>query len=183
MLIVPLFIMAWSTVGRSGPAAIAGSSFLFAGIILEATLFLVLYRALRGRSLASALVGTVLGIMGLVVLAILVAIMFYPALRTAILSFFMLWGGGWILVSIGMVALGVAMLGAPSFGRGPGGASAALGVVGLGGGAWTLVALISGYQLSLLYDFPLWAPLIADLVFVLLLGAVLYGLSTAPGAG
>ncbi len=89
-----------------------------------------------------------MGVLGLVVLAIVIAIVLFPALHTAILSdtifyysgtWFMLYGGGWVLVSIGMVALGVAMLRVPAFGRLFGGASGTLGVVGLWGGAWTAV--------------------------------------------
>ncbi|MFQ5875794.1 MAG: hypothetical protein ACE5JL_18615, partial [Dehalococcoidia bacterium] len=51
-------------------AFIAANSLFLATVILGVTLFLALYRALRGRSLASALVGAVLGILGLGVLAI-----------------------------------------------------------------------------------------------------------------
>ncbi|MEE9173113.1 MAG: hypothetical protein V3U41_09470 [candidate division NC10 bacterium] len=43
-----------------------GNSPYLVALILEVTLFLALYRALRGTSLAPALFGSVLGILGLV---------------------------------------------------------------------------------------------------------------------
>src|SRR5215203_106373 len=121
-------------------------------LILWVAHFLALYRALRERSLAPALFGSVLGIVGLGVLAAGAL----PHVATAPISdlyhapgatpqdqatlvllwqatqgiFDALFGVGLLLVPIGFVALGVAMLGAPAFGRGFGGVSVVVGVVG-----------------------------------------------------
>jgi hypothetical protein len=121
-------------------------------LILWVTHFLALYRALRGTSLAPALFGSVLGIVGLGVLAAGAL----PHVATAPISdlyhasgattedraalvlmwqategiFDALFGVGLLLVPIGFVALGVAMLEVPAFGKGFGGVSVVLGVVG-----------------------------------------------------
>src|SRR5215218_10400091 len=122
-------------------------------LILWVAHFLALYRALRETSLAPALFGSVLGIVGLGVLAAGAL----PHIATAPISdlyhapgatpqdqatlvllwqatqgiFDALFGVGLLLVPIGFVALGVAMLGAPAFGRGFGGVSVVVGVVGV----------------------------------------------------
>src|SRR5918998_2997100 len=122
-------------------------------LILWVLHFLALYRALRRTSLAPALFGSVLGIVGLGVLAAGAL----PHVATAPISdlyhapgatpedqatLVLLWqatqgindglfGVGLLLVPIGFIALGVAMLGAPAFGRGFGGVSVALGVIGI----------------------------------------------------
>src|SRR5829696_1777097 len=122
-------------------------------LILWVAHFLALYRALRGTSLAPALFGSVLGIVGLGVLAAGAL----PHVATAPISdlyhapgatpqdqatlvllwqatqgiFDALFGVGLLLVPIGFVALGVAMLRAPAFGRGFGGVSVVVGVVGV----------------------------------------------------
>src|SRR5918998_357568 len=122
-------------------------------LILWITHFLALYRALRGTSLAPALFGSILGIVGLGVLAAGAL----PHVATAPISdlyhapaatpedqaalvlmwqategiFDALFGVGLVLVPIGLVALGVAMLGAPAFGKGYGGVSVVLGGVGV----------------------------------------------------
>ena len=122
-------------------------------LILWIAHFLALYRALRGTSLAPALFGGVLGIVGLGVLAAGAL----PHVATAPISdlyhvpgatsedqatlvlmwqategiFDALFGVGLLLVPIGCVALGVAMLESPAFGKGFGGVSVALGVIGV----------------------------------------------------
>jgi Domain of unknown function (DUF4386) len=115
--------------------------------------FLALYRALRRTSLAPALFGSVLGIVGLGVLAAgalphvatapISELYHSPGATTADRAalvlmwqategiFDALFGVGLLLVPIGLVALGVAMLGAPAFGRAFGGLGVVLGVVGV----------------------------------------------------
>jgi hypothetical protein len=122
-------------------------------LILWVAPFLALYRALRGTSLAPALFGSVLGVLGLTVLAAGAL----PHVSTAPIAdlyhatgatpedqatLVLLWQAtqgnydallsvGLFILPIGLTALGVAMLGAPAFGRGFGGVSVVLGVVGL----------------------------------------------------
>jgi hypothetical protein len=155
--------------------------------------FLALYRALRGTSLAPALFGSVLGIVGLGVLAAGAL----PHVATAPISdlyhapgatpedratlvliwqategmFDALFGVGLLLVPVGFVALGVAMLGAPSFGDGFGGVSVALGVVGVVAAS---VLLVDPLSLSAFVG------VLALIAFHLVLGWKLYGLSRPP---
>src|SRR3712207_2956105 len=115
-------------------------SLYLAVLILWVAHFLALYRALRGTSLAPALFGSVLGIVGLGVLASGAL----PRVATAPISdlyhapgattedraalvlmwqategiFDALFGVGLLLVPIGFIALGGAMLRAPDFGKG-----------------------------------------------------------------
>ena len=122
-------------------------------IILWVAHLLALYRALRGTSLAPALVGSVLGIAGLVVLAAGAL----PHVVTTRLSdlyhapgatpeeqatLVLLWQAnqsmfdallfvGLFVLPIGLILLGVAMLGTPAFGKGFGGLSVVLGVGGV----------------------------------------------------
>ena len=122
-------------------------------LILEIPLFLALYRALRRTSLAPALFGSVLGIVGLVAMVISTT----PHVAHAPLSdlyhapgatpgdqaaLALMWQATWgmfnamlyvgfFVVPIGFTILGVAMLGAPAFGKSFGWLSVALGVVGL----------------------------------------------------
>jgi magnesium-transporting ATPase (P-type) len=122
-------------------------------LILEVTLFLALYRALRRTSLAPALFGSVLGILGLAVFMVgaLPHVAHAPlsdlyhapgatpeAQATLALVWQATWGifdamlyVGFFVVPIGLIALGVAMLGTPAFGKGFGWVSVVLGVVGL----------------------------------------------------
>jgi uncharacterized protein DUF4386 len=122
-------------------------------LILWVAHFLALYRALRGTSLAPALFGSVIGIVGLGVLAAgalphvasvpisdlyhapgattedrAALVLMWPATEGI---FDALFGVGLVLVPIGFVALGVAMLRAPDFGTGFGAVSVVLGVVGV----------------------------------------------------
>ena len=170
-------------------------------LILEVALFLALYRALRRTSLASALYGSVLGVLGLVVLALAVTsalVAFVPLSdlyhapgatpeeqATVVLMFqaaqgivFTFFGVGWLLVPIGIMALGVAMLGATAFGKAFGGVSVVLGVAGVAGLAWAVVGIGVG-SVSLGAPVTIVVPVIANLIFLFLLGGKVYSLSRA----
>jgi hypothetical protein len=152
-----------------------------------------LYRALRGASLAPALFGSVLGIVGLGVLAAgaLPHVASAPIsdlyhAREATLEdqatlvlmwqatqgiFDALFGVGLLLVPIGFVALGVAMLGAPDFGMGFGGVSVVIGVIGVVAASVLLVDPLSPIA---------FVGILSLIVFHLVLGWRLYSLSRAP---
>jgi hypothetical protein len=121
-------------------------------MILWIPLFLALYRALRQERLAPALFGSVLGIVGLVILAagalphittlavsdLLQApgatITDQAALevwKAAYAVFDALLTAGLILATIGVICLGAAMIKNPKFGRGIGWTSVVLGVAGV----------------------------------------------------
>lgn len=162
-------------------------------LILWVTHFLALYRALRGKSLAPALFGSVLGILGLVVLAAGAL----PHVATAPISdlyhapgatpedqatLVLLWQAtqgifdallivGLLLLPIGLIALGVAMLGAPAFGKGFGGVSVVLGVAGVVAASVLLVDPLSPIAV---------VGVLALIVFHLVLGWKVYSLSRAP---
>ena len=155
--------------------------------------FLALYRALRGASLAPALFGSVLGIVGLTVLAAGAL----PHVATTRLSdlyhapgatpqdqatVVLLWqanqgifdallAAGLVLLPIGLIALGVAMLRAPDFGKGYGGATVALGVVGIGSASAFLLDPLSPVAVI---------GFLALIVFHLVLGWKVRRLSGAP---
>jgi hypothetical protein len=161
-------------------------------LILWVAHFLALYRALRGARLAPALFGSVLGIVGLGVLAAGAL----PHVASAPISdlyhapgaspedqaalvlmwqategiFDALFGVGLLLVPIGFVALGVAMLGAPAFGRGFGGVSVVVGVVGVVAASILLVDPLSPSA---------FVGVLALIVFHIVLGWKLYSLSRA----
>jgi len=130
-------------------------------LILWVPHFLALYRALRRESLAPALFGSVLGILGLVVLAAealphvaqapisdlyhapgttpedqATLVFLWQATQSILDAMFIV---GLVLLPIGLVCLGVAMLRAPAFGKGFGGASVVLGALGVGGASLLLV--------------------------------------------
>jgi hypothetical protein len=166
-----LFILTWVVAGvfvPPDPADLAGwvtrfpdiraarvveNGLYLVALILEVTLFLALYRALRRTSLAPALFGSVLGILGLAVMVVsatphvahapLSDLYHAPGATpadqaTLALVWQATWGifdamlyVGFFVVPIGLILLGVAMFGAPAFGKGFGGVSAVLGVVGL----------------------------------------------------
>ncbi len=133
-------------------ARIVENGLYLAAVILGITLFLALYRTLKRTSLAPALLGSVLGILGLAVLMVgalphvahapLSDLYHAPGATpvdkaTIALVWQATWGifdailyVGFLVVPIGLAALGVAMLGASAFGKGFGGASVVLGVVG-----------------------------------------------------
>ncbi len=124
---------------------------------------LALYRALRRTSPTPALFGTVLSILGLVVLAAGAL----PHVATAPLSdlyhapgvteqdqttLVLVWHGieamfdallftGLVILPLGLIALGTAMLGAPDYGKRIGGTTVALGVAGLAAAAAVLVGV------------------------------------------
>jgi hypothetical protein len=162
-------------------------------LILWIAHFLALYRALRGTSLAPALFGSVLGIVGLGVLAAGAL----PHVATAPISdlyhapgatpqeqatlvlmwqategiFDALFGVGLLLVPIGFIALGVAMLGAPAFGTGFGRVSVVVGAVGVVAASVLLVDPLSPSA---------FVGVLTLIVFHLILGWRLYSLSRAP---
>src|ERR671912_962860 len=162
-------------------------------LILWIVHFLALYRALRGTSLAPALFGSVLGIVGLAVLAagalphVAQALIsdLYHAPRatpedqaTLVLVwqasqgiFDALFGVGLLLVPIGYIALGVAMLGAEVIGNGFGGVSVVVGVVGVVAAS---VLLVDPLSLSAFVG------VLALIVFHLVVGWKVYSLSRAP---
>ena len=162
-------------------------------LILWIAHFLALYHALRGRSLAPALFGSVVGIVGLGVLAAGAL----PHVATAPISdlyhapgatpedqatlvlicqategiFDALFGVGLLFVPIGFVALGIAMLGTPAFGKGFGGLSVVLGMVGVVAASVLLVDPLSPSA---------FVGVLALIVFHLILGWKVYSLSRAP---
>jgi hypothetical protein len=162
-------------------------------LVLWVTHFLALYRALRGMSLAPALFGSVLGIVGLGVLAagalphvasIPISDLYHAPggspqeHATLVLMwqategiFDALFGVGLLLAPIGFIALGVAMLGTPTFGKGFGGVSVALGVVGVVAASVLLVDPLSPSA---------FVGVLALIVFHLVLGWNIYSLSRAP---
>ena len=159
-------------------------------LILWVAHFLALYRALRGASLAPALFGSVLGIVGLAVLAAGAL----PHVATAPISdlyhapratpedqatlvlvwqasqgiFDALFGVGLLLVPIGYIALGVAMLGAEVIGNGIGWVSVVLGVIGVVAACVLLVDPLSPIA---------FIGVLALIAFHLVLGWKLYSLS------
>jgi hypothetical protein len=173
-------------------ARIVENSLYLGGIILGILLILALYRALRETSLAPAFFGGVLGILGLATLAAGAL----PHVATAPLSdlyhapgatpadqatlalmwqatwgmFDALLAAGFIVLLIGLTALGVAMLGTPAFGKGFGWASVVLGVVGL------VAATLNMVESSMIGALSFFAMII----FFLLLGWKVYNLSRTP---
>lgn len=167
---------------------------LYLGVlVLWAIHFLGLYRALRVPSPESALFGSVLGIVGLTVLAAGAL----PHMATTRLSdlyhaagatpqdqatvvflwqanqgiFDALLAVGLLLVPIGVVALGVGMLRAPAFGKGLGRATVALGLVGVGAATALLIDPLSPIGV---------VGFLALIVFHLMLGWKVRGLSKVP---
>jgi hypothetical protein len=206
-----LFILTWvvvavGPVGMEEPADLPGwvtrfpdikaariveNSLYLVGLILGVILFLALYRALRGTSLAPALFGSVVGILGLGVLMAGAL----PHVATAPISdlyhapgatpsdqatlalmwqatqgiFDALLATGLFVLPIGLIALGVAMLGAPAFGKGFGGLSVVLGAVGL------VAATFNMIESSMIGA----GSFLAMLIFFLVLGWKVYSLSRA----
>jgi hypothetical protein len=138
-------------------AALGLSTILMMTIaFLSIALVLGLYRALRGASLAFALFGTVLGVIGYIATALGDASTFFafapisnlyqapaatpetPAMLVLLWqatqgithTFFFV---GSLFMTLCFIVLGVAMLGAPAFGKRFGGVSIVLGVIGLVG--------------------------------------------------
>jgi hypothetical protein len=208
-----LFMLDWvvvlaGPVGMEDPADLAGwvmrfpdiraariveNGIYLVALILGVTLFLALYRALRRTSLAPALFGSVLGILGLGVLmagtvphiahAPLSDLYHAPGATpvdqaTLALLWQATWGifdamlyVGFFVVPIGLIALGVAMLGAPAFGKGFGVMSIVLGVVGLVAAVLQMVDPSSMIGAGSYF---------ACLIFYFVLGWKVYSLSKAP---
>jgi hypothetical protein len=158
-------------------------------LILWVPHFLALYRALRATSLAPALFGSVLGILGLGVLAA-GALLHVATLPISDLyhapgaspqdqaTLVLIWQAtqgifdallvaGLVVLPIGLVALGVAMLGTPAFGKGYGWVSVGLGVIGVG--AATAVLIDPGFPIAA-------AGVFALIIFNLVLGWKVYRL-------
>ena len=163
-------------------------------MVLWAFHFVALSRTMRGVSLAPALVGTVLGIVGVTVLAA-GALPHVATTRLADLyhapgatlqdqaTVVLLWqatqgifdallAAGLVLLPISLVALGVAMLRTPAFGRGVGGATIALGVAGMAAASALLLDPLSPIAA---------AGFLALIVFHLVAGWKVYRLSNGPG--
>ena len=170
----------------------AFASILFVVVLLGIVFLLALYRALRRSNPALALFGSVLGVLGLTFAALSGAntLVTYPFLSglyhapgatpeeqaTLVLLWRYTFEGLFqavflaqtLFVSVGVVALGVAMLRSSDFGKGFGGVSVVLGVAGVAGGI--LSRIVSGVEVVYI---------IALLIFILLLGWKLYSLSRA----
>jgi len=173
-------------------ARIVENGLYLVALILEVPLFLALYRALRRTSLAPALFGSVLGILGLAAMVVSTL----PHVATAPLSdlyhapgatpgeqatLALLWQATWgifdamlyvgfFVVPIGLILLGVAMLGAPAFGKGFGGVSVVLGVVGV------VAAVLQMVDPSSMIGAGSY---LACVIFYLVLGWKVYSLSRA----
>jgi hypothetical protein len=161
-------------------------------LVLWVAHFLALYRALRRTSLAPALFGSVLGIVGLVVLAagalphvatLPISDLYHApgASPEAQATLVLLWEGtegtfdalfvtGLFILTIGLVALGLAMLATPAFGKGIGRISLLLGAVGVVAASVLLVDPPSAIAV---------VGVLALIVFHLLLGWKVYSLSRA----
>jgi len=169
-----------------------GESLYLLAVILSVTLFLALYRALRGTSLAPALFGTGLAFLGFAVLAAgaLPNVAFAPisdlyhapgVTPGEQMTLIPLWQAtqgifyetdtvGFLLLTIGLIVLGVAMLRAPAFGMGFGGVSVVVGVVGVVGIYVVGVGSLSFVPVVIL----------TNVILPLLFGWKVYSLSRAP---
>jgi hypothetical protein len=208
-----LFILSWvvvlaGPVGMEDPADLAGwvtrfpdilaarvleNGILLVALILEVALFLALYRALRRTSLAPALFGSVLGVLGITayIVGTLPHVAHAPlsdlyhapgatpeAQATLALVWQATWGifnailyVGFFVVPIGLVLLGVAMLMTPAFGKRFGWLSVGLGVVGLAAAVLQIADPASMIGAGSYF---------ACLIFYLVLGWKVYSLSRAP---
>ncbi len=170
-------------------ALVANTILMMMVAIFSITLILALYTILRATGLAPALFGSVLGVLGYTLIALGDAATFVSFLPLSDLyhtptvtpdvqaTVVLLWEStqgvtntfffvGILFLMIGFMVLGVAMLGAPAFGRRFGGVSIVLGVVGTVGA----VASLFVFQ-AIRVMFP------ADLIFLLLFGWKVYRLS------
>jgi hypothetical protein len=173
-------------------AAIAvGNGFNFVVDVLWVALFLALYRALRGTSLAPALFGSVISVLGLAVLFVesSTQVAFDPIsslyhapgatpVQQATLAlvwqatqgmFYQFDTAAVLLLSTGFIVLGVAMFRAPAFGKGFGGLTVMLGATAVVGGFFFGVTSL----LAALLIVPIY------IILPILLGRKLYGLSRA----
>src|SRR5215208_6672045 len=175
-----------------GAARTVEDSLYLVVLILWVAHFLALYRALRGTSLAPALFGSVLGILGLGVLAAgaLPHAAFAPisdlyhapgATPEDQATLVLLWQAtqgifdalivvGLLFLPIGIIALGVAMLGVPAFGKGFGWMSLVVGVLGVAAGVVLLIDPSSPIAI---------VSILSLIVFHIALGWKVYSLSRA----
>ncbi len=187
-------------------AHIVGFGLLLAAVILATALLLALYRALRGTTLALALYGGVLGVLGLIMFAFLFAhdITVLPAVsdlyadattdaeRMTIIHLYVVGSRvpglalglvASVLVSVSFISLGAAMMGNPEFGKGLGGVTVAFGVVALGAQISLRVAFTSVAGETAAASGALAAagavPLILLVAFLLLFGWKAFSMSRA----
>jgi hypothetical protein len=170
-------------------AVTVGESLDLVANILWVPLLLALYRALRGASLAPALFGSGLSLLGLVVLAAgaqpnvafaPISNLYHapganPAEQATLVLLWQATQGifneldtiGVLFMTIGFIVLGVAMLRAPTFGKGFGWVSVVFGVAGVVGIFFFPV------------DSPSFAPfgILVFVIFPLLFGWKIYSLS------
>lgn len=159
---------------------------------LSIALILVLYRTLRETSQTTTLFGTVLSVIGYIGIALSDAYTFYAfaplsdiyhapaATPEAQATVALLWEAtqgiphtfvfiGSLFLMIGFIALGLAMIRAPAYGRRLGGMSVALGAVG---GVCVVSSLLVFEMMGIMF--------IADLIFLLIMGRKVYSLSREP---
>jgi hypothetical protein len=161
-------------------------------LMLEVPLFLALYRALRGTSLAPALFGSVLGIVGLVAMMVsalphvahsaIFDVYHLPEMTladqaTIVLMWQAIWGMidvatyvGFFVVSTSLIIRGAGMIGSPAFGKGYGGVAVVLGVVGLATAVLQIIDPASMFGIGSYF---------AGLIFYFVVGWKLFNLSRA----
>lgn len=160
------------------------------GLVLQVPLFLALYRALQKTSLAPALFGAALGILGLVALVVsttphvaharLADLYNAPGATpadqaTIALMWQVVWGMidvmvyiGFFVIPLGLFALGAAMFSAPAFGKGYGWLTIVLGAIGFAAAMYQMVDTAS---------MAAFGSYLAYIVFYLVLGWKLFSLS------
>lgn len=163
-----------------------------AALIFEVPLFLALFWVLRKTSLAPALFGSVLGIVGLVAMVVSatphvahapLSELYHAAgatpevQATLALVWQATWGVfnaplyvGFFVVMIGLILLGAAMFGSPAFGKGFGWMSVVLGVAGLIAAVLQMVYPASPVSVGSYF---------ASIIFYFVLGGKIYRLSKA----
>jgi hypothetical protein len=164
-------------------ALVANTILMMMVAIFSIALILALYTILRDTSQALALFGSVLGVLGYVLIALGDASSFVSFVPLSDLyhnatvtpdvqaTVVLLWEStqGVTNTMIGFMVLGVVMLKAPTFGRRFGGVSIVLGVVGTVG---AIASLFVFEAIGVMF--------LADLIFLPLFGWKVYSLSRAP---
>ena len=160
------------------------------GLVLQVPLFLALYRALRKTSLAPALFGSALGILGLGALVVsttphvaharLADLYTAPGTTPADQAIIaLMWQGVWgmidlmvyigfFVIPLGIFALGAAMLSAPAFGKSYGWLTIVLATIGFAAALYQMIDTAS---------MAAFGSYLAYIVFYLVLGWKLYSLS------